>query len=89
MRRGGVPARGGGSGWVDDSRRASHDARARPHQLLPRRHRRDAGQARWRLRRALRYSGAFVRERALVRVDVAAVERREGIEGVGVESPRR
>ena len=45
--------------------------------------------ARWRLRRALRYSGAFVRERALVRVDVAAVERREGIEGVGVESPRR
>ena len=68
--------------------RGTHDGRARPHELLPRGHRRDARQAGGRLRGAFRGGGAFFRERASVRVDVAAKERREGIKVSRRQTPR-
>ena len=74
-----VPPRRRRRAGVHHPSRGAHDGRARPHELLPRGHRRDARQAGGRLRGAFRGGGAFIRERASVRVDVAAKERREGI----------
>ena len=59
--------------------RGAHDGRARPHELLSHGDIDAMPDRRGRLRGAFRGGGAFIRERASVRVDVAAKERREGI----------